>query len=182
MIIRYLSFVIKTIPIILFFVVLSSKPTFAQVKFQYPQKIAKGRAILLSTAFPGLGLYKMKDNRAYLAIGAIGYGALAGGLLLDQIALRKYDSYLAEEYDPKARTALFDEAMHAQEISKMLFIGALGVWIADYLLIAVMPENKRRVNGVKPYGYLPNSKGRYSINWYIKAQNNVPCISIYLKF
>ncbi len=180
--IKYLFFDLRILLIVIFLAVLGSKPIFAQVKFQYPQKISKGRAVLLSSAYPGLGLYKMKDNRAYLAIGAIGYGALAGGLLLDQVALRKYDSYLAEEYDPEARKALFDEAMHAQKTSKVLFIAALGVWIADYLLIAVMPEKKRRVNGVKPYGCLPERKAGYSMNWNIKSQNNTPCISVCVKF
>ena len=108
--------------------------------------ISKGKAVALSTAFPGLGSAKITGNKFHYIAGAVGYGALATASYLYIQGNNTYDKYL-ESADPEERKNYYDDARSKLNSSKILFIAGACAWLADYVMILVSPNESRKNTG-----------------------------------
>lgn len=85
--------------------------------------------ILQSVAFPGLGLTRYKGGPHWIR-GALGYGCLAGSVLMNKAAVNTYVEVMKQPgYD--AKNALYQESLKQDQISEALAYTAIAIWISD---------------------------------------------------
>jgi hypothetical protein len=106
--------------------------------------VSRGKALLLTTLYPGLGSSKITLKGYHMVKGVAGYGALAGSFLY----MRKADQS-AVDYDKATTTADRDkyyEAYNDQKMASRIFIITTGaVWLLDYVtdLVAMNRSQKK---------------------------------------
>jgi hypothetical protein len=109
--------------------------------------VSRGKAILLSTIYPGLGSSKITLKGYHLVKGVAGYGALAGSLM----SMKKADQS-AIDYDNAVTAADRDkyyEAYNDQKLTSRLFLITSGaVWLLDYVT-DLAAENRSQKKGFK---------------------------------
>jgi hypothetical protein len=109
--------------------------------------VSKGKALLLSTLYPGLGSSKITLRGYHLIKGVAAYGSLAGSYLY-----KKKSHQSALDYD-KAITSVdrdkyFNASQHEDQLSKILLYTAGAIWIIDYVTV-IASENRSQKKGFK---------------------------------
>jgi len=95
-----------------------------------------GKWLVLSALYPGAGNAKVRSNKVWLAVGALGYGSMVGAVLLNSQARSSYDSYLLSK-DVNARSDLFNDADSQKQLSTILFVGGAAIWAADLIVFSI---------------------------------------------
>ena len=101
-----------------------------------------GKALLLSTIFPGLGLSKIDPGKPYWLMGVVGYGLLGGSLLMNKTAVQNYEDYLNTE-DPIDSEDLFSRSEENSKLSKTFAYSAIGIWAVNLIWTAVKAKNSQ---------------------------------------
>jgi hypothetical protein len=109
--------------------------------------VSKGKALLLSTLYPGLGSSKITLKGYHLIKGVASYGSLVGSFLYQQKSDRS-----AHDYDAAVTAADRDKYFNAnhdqKQLSKILMYTAGTVWLIDYVTV-LASENRSRKKGFK---------------------------------
>lgn len=111
-----------------------------------------GGAFVKSVVFPGWGNSSISGG-PYWLMGFVGYGCMAGSVMMNQQASQSYDDYLKAS-DAGNRDNLFSDAESKDQLSKLLFgIGAV-VWVTDLTILLIKGNNPRTYsynsNGTNP--------------------------------
>jgi hypothetical protein len=115
---------------------------------KYVKSFNKGSALLMSTAFPGLGQTKISNGKPWWITGIIAYGALAGGLVTHASYLKSYDSYRSET-NPSKRSDLLAQTQKQMNLSNALIISGATLWAANILWVAITPDRYQPLQNVK---------------------------------
>lgn len=111
------------------------------------QPVSKGKAILLSTLYPGLGSSRITLKGYHLIKGVVAYGALAGSFIYKKKATQS-----SLDYDKAATTAERDKYFSAhqdqKQMSNILMYTSAAVWLIDYVTI-LASENRSEKKGFK---------------------------------
>jgi hypothetical protein len=111
------------------------------------KSVSRGTAILLSTAYPGLGSSKITLKKYHLVKGIAGYGTLVGWYIF-----KKQADQSSVNYQNAATTADRDkyfEAYNDQKLTSKVFLFASGaVWLTDYVTDLVV-KNRSQQKGFK---------------------------------
>ncbi|MDF1551214.1 MAG: hypothetical protein P1P88_25560 [Bacteroidales bacterium] len=109
------------------------------------KKTTKGKAILLSTIFPGWGLSKANPGKPYWLMGASAYLLAGGSILLNQMADKEYTSYTTE-LDPQLSEDSFNKSKSYNNLSKATGYTALGIWSLNLIWTAIQVKNDRKIS------------------------------------
>jgi hypothetical protein len=130
---------------------------------KYERSFNKSSAMLLSTAFPGLGQTKINRTKAWLVTGVVAYGALAGGLVMRNNYLKTFDTYQTE-LDPFERSELFDQSQNQKRLSNVLILSAATIWIGNLIWVAATPNDYKPLQLKKlAYFTLETDRGRINM-------------------
>ncbi|MCK4466083.1 MAG: hypothetical protein KAU83_10275, partial [Bacteroidales bacterium] len=100
-----------------------------------------GGAFVKSLVFPGWGNSSISGG-PYWLMGFVGYGCMAGSVMMNQQANQSYDDYLKAS-DAGNRDNLFNDAQSKDQLSKILFgVGAV-VWVTDLTILLIKGNNPR---------------------------------------
>ncbi|MQY78833.1 MAG: hypothetical protein GH151_06515 [Bacteroidetes bacterium] len=100
-----------------------------------------GGAFVKSLVFPGWGNSSISGG-PYWLMGFVGYGCIAGSVMMNQQASQSYDDYLKAS-DAGNRDNLFSDAESKDQLSKLLFgVGAV-VWVTDLTILLIKGNNPR---------------------------------------
>ncbi|MBN4051617.1 hypothetical protein JYU16_02270 [bacterium AH-315-M05] len=100
-----------------------------------------GKWLLLSSAYPGWGDYKMQSKKGYWLIGAAAYGLVASSVIFNRIAASNYDKYLVST-DMNERNNLFNNADTQKQLSAIFITAAVTVWVADLTWLVIKGKKK----------------------------------------
>lgn len=95
----------------------------------YSGSPSRGSLVLQSLVFPGLGLSRVTGKPHWIK-GVVGYGCLAGSLLMNRKAIATVDSFQDLESENELFDA-FDQSVNQDNVSEILAYTALGVWVTD---------------------------------------------------
>jgi len=122
---------------------------------QMPKHFSKIGLFASSALLPGLGQSRL-SGRPYWIAGAAAYGCLAGSYWFNRKAVYSYQFYLDSDIRQE-NDDYFNKTVSQDRISKTLAWSSLGIWTANLLWMAVMPDkrdtgnNEKRINlGLKP--------------------------------
>jgi hypothetical protein len=111
------------------------------------KSVSKGKALLLSTLYPGLGSAKITLRGYHLIKGVAGYGCLAGSFLY-----KKKSNQSALDYNNATTSAdrdkYFSSNHDENQLSKILLYTAGAIWIFDYVTV-IASENRSQKKGFK---------------------------------
>jgi hypothetical protein len=125
---------------------------------------SKGKALVLSTLYPGLGSSKMTGKKFHLLEGALAYSALAGSFIFKNKADGFADKY-SEASISLERDQYFSSYQKYNSISKTLIYTTAAIWIFDYMTVLLTDNrspkqaNKNKVSLVPAYGPDTNFAG-----------------------
>lgn len=88
---------------------------------------SSGKAILLSSIVPSLGLTNLDKGNPYWLLGVATYGALGASVFLNNKAVTDYDSYKTERNKETSNT-LFSNSEKNEQLSKTMAYSAAGIW------------------------------------------------------
>ena len=108
----------------------------SEAKSTATSDVSMGKWLLLSALYPGAGNAKVRSQKVWLAIGAVGYGSMIGSILLNSKAQASYDSYLLSQ-DVNARTNFFNDAGSQKQFSTILFVSGSVIWATDLILFSI---------------------------------------------
>jgi len=95
------------------------------------QEFNRTSIILQSVAFPGLGLTRISGKPHWIK-GTVGYGCIAGSIVLNNMAIKTYDEFLSVPSSDDA-AQLLSKSARQDNISEALAYTAIGIWIADLI-------------------------------------------------
>ncbi|MBI4647888.1 MAG: hypothetical protein HY738_15180 [Bacteroidia bacterium] len=104
--------------------------------------IKAGKAIFLSTIYPGWGNSKVTGKKGNLVIGVLAYGSLASAFIFNNMSKNNYNDYL-DTYTLTERENYYKTAARNKNVSGALFITAGVVWVTDIVLTAVQSKNNK---------------------------------------
>jgi hypothetical protein len=108
---------------------------------------SKGKALALSTAFPGWGSAKISSNNIHFVKGALAYSAVAAGTYYFIKGNQTYNKYL-DSYISDERSRYFDDAKTQFTVSKICFITGVCLWLADYATILLSPNRSSKSGNI----------------------------------
>ena len=106
-----------------------------------PLKLNKGKLMLQSAILPGWGQTKLNRGKPYWIIGCAGVACLAGSYVYNHQSANSYDKYI-NAISAEDNKKHYDLAVQQDNTSKILGYSALGIWIANIIWVAVIPDNK----------------------------------------
>ena len=106
---------------------------------KYTKSFNKGSMMLMSTVMPGLGQTKISKGKPYWLAGVAAYGALAGGLIINQSYVNTYESYKSAE-DATTRKDLLNKAQSQKNLSGALIVSGAAIWVANLFWVAAIPN------------------------------------------
>jgi hypothetical protein len=95
-----------------------------------------GKAILLSTILPGLGLTNIKSGGPYWLMGIAGYGCLGASYFYNKKANESYTTYL-ENTDASQNDELLSDSQSQNLLSKTFAYSAIGIWSINIVWTAI---------------------------------------------
>ncbi len=110
------------------------------VKVKSDRKVSVPAAMGLSLILPGLGNTYAKKGGAYWLLGVVGYGMIAGSIVMNNSAYNAYEDY-KDEADFDERKNLHDKAVRNDRMSKYLIYGAAGLWVIDLVWTGLQAGN-----------------------------------------
>ncbi len=109
------------------------------------KSISGGKAILLSTIVPGLGLSGLDKGKPYWLMGIAAYGTLGYSYILNKKANENYDSYLANT-DKDINDELLSDSQSQNKLSKTMACTAAGIWGINMIWTAIKAKNRNKKN------------------------------------
>jgi len=100
------------------------------------------KSLLLSTIYPGLGVYQMDNNKSNLLVGGVGYACLLGSYMFHNKAVNHYDSYLLE-HNVTERNKLYNDWSSEKKLSNGFAISAGVVWVANLVWTGLKSKEYR---------------------------------------
>jgi len=132
-----------------------------------------GGAFVKSVVFPGWGNSGISGG-PYWLMGFVGYGCMAGSVMMNQQASQSYDDYLVAS-DAANRDNLFSDAESKDQLSKLLFgVGAV-VWVTDLTILLIKGNNPRT------YSYNGNGTNQL-VGYTIDPISKKPMLSVRITF
>jgi hypothetical protein len=133
--------------------------------------ISVGGAVLLSAILPGLGKTVAKGGGTQWMWGVIGYGCVAGSVVMNNKAFDTYEEYKIADH-PDDRDDHFSKAEEYDLYSKIFIGTAATIWIIDLISTAsqVSKINKRK------------NKSSYSIHYTVDPISRRPLLGVTLRF
>lgn len=118
-------------------------------------------AMGLSALLPGLGNRVVKGSGAQWLLGVVGYGCVAGSILMNNAAYNSYEDYKIA-ISIEERDDLFKQAKTNNSVSKVFMGMAIMIWAGDLLWTGLQAGNARKKAGKSDvsfiYFYDPNTK------------------------
>jgi hypothetical protein len=109
-----------------------------------PREYSRASLMLQSALLPGLGLSRL-DRGPHWIKGVVGYGCIAGSVVLNRMAVSTYEEYKVPGSAENA-SELFDKAKVQDNISEVLAFTALGIWITDMVWTFIATHGKDTIN------------------------------------
>jgi hypothetical protein len=97
--------------------------------------VSMGKALTLSTIWPGLGLSKI-NKKPYWIIGVVAYGSLAGSYFMNKKANNSYTAFL-ENTEDELSDGLLSTSQSQNQLSKTLAYSAIGIWGINLVWTAI---------------------------------------------
>lgn len=107
------------------------------------QPTSKGKAILLSTFYPGWGSSKTTLKGYHTIKGVLGYGCIAGSFYYRYISNQSYTDY-RNSSSTTERNDYYDQALKEDKASKILLSTAGAIWLLDYVTILAAPNHSQQ--------------------------------------
>lgn len=160
-------------------VVAPTTPVKPSPAIQQPQRVKHRHysptGVLIGSLFwPGSGNQKISRGGAWWMFGLIGYGSIAGSVLLNLQAVEMYSVY-NDSYTSEDRDYYFDMASTFDEASENLAYLAMGVWAFDFFITAV------RVAAGAGVTY-SNNASKLDINYSYNLEAHKPMLTLRYKF
>jgi hypothetical protein len=129
---------------------------FAVVEAKPSLYVPMGKHMIKSALFPGLGEYRLDNKSLHIINGLLGYGAIAGAIVLNQNAYDNYNNYLNSK-SPSASDSYFNSAQNQQYLSYTMAGTAVAIW--GYNLYKTYTKVKK----VKQYTSITAAQDRKSV-------------------
>jgi len=100
-------------------------------------------AMGLSILLPGLGNRVVKGSGAQWLFGVVGYGCIAGSVVMNNSAYNAYEDYKVAT-DPQERDDLYSQAKTKNTVSKVFMGMAIFIWAGDLLWTGLQAGNARK--------------------------------------
>jgi hypothetical protein len=130
-----------------------------------------GGAMAFSALLPGLGNRIVKGHGAQWMLGIVGYGCIAGSVILNNSA---YDAY--EEYKiattASERDDLYKQAENKNRTSKVLMGAAIVIWVGDLLWTGLQASSARK----------KSKQSNFSLNYSVDPYTQKPFLGISYRF
>jgi hypothetical protein len=118
--------------------------------------ISIGKHLLKSALLPGLGEYRLDNYNLHIYKSVLGYGAIAGAIVLNANAVNNYDSYLSSTMQANN---YFEAAQSQQVLSYVMAGTAVAVW--GYGLYKTYTKAKK----LKAYSTITINQSKYYYNF-----------------
>lgn len=107
------------------------------------KSFSRSGLIIQSLILPGLGMTRLTGDPHWIR-GAVGYGCLAGSVVLNKLAISTYSDFKNANSIEEANS-LLDKSTQQDNISEVLAYTALGIWIVDivWTLVGTSDINKQ---------------------------------------
>lgn len=138
-------------------------------------KTSVGRALLLSSAVPGLGLVKVKQKKFYLILSAVTYGSVFASYIYNKNSYENYQKYLKENII-SIESDSFSKSKSEQTLSEASMYAAITTWAINMVWTAVSAsKNKRNIIDISQHSSL-------NINTGINPYTKTPVFTLRLNF
>lgn len=107
------------------------------------RKVSPGKAILFSALLPGMGTTYVTHRGAAWLWGVLGYGCIAGSVVLNNTAYNKLEDYRLES-DADQSDKLYKDAQGLNAGSLILAGGAAAIWVSNIIVSGVKAGKARR--------------------------------------
>jgi len=107
------------------------------------QPIGKGKAMLLSTFYPGWGSSKTTVKGYHVMKGILGYGCIAGSFYYRYLSDQSYTDY-RNSSNTSERDDFYDKSLKENKTSKILLYSAGAIWLLDYVTILAAPNRSQQ--------------------------------------
>jgi len=142
-----------------------------KVEKQKKEGISTGGAMLLSAILPGLGKTVANKGGSQWMWGVIGYGCIAGTVVMNNNAYNAYEDYKVAT-NPDDRDELFKQAEENDLYSKVFLGTAATIWIIDIIStgtsVGKMNKNRR--------------KSGFSLNYMVDPYTRKPLVGFTYRF
>ncbi|OQX97084.1 MAG: hypothetical protein B6I20_13415 [Bacteroidetes bacterium 4572_117] len=101
-----------------------------------------GKAILLSSILPGLGLSKVDPGKPYWLMGVVGYSLIGGSVIFNKAAVANFNDYTNSE-DPVISDDLYATSADKDKMSKICAFSAIGLWAGNIIWTAIKAKNSQ---------------------------------------
>ncbi|TSA24845.1 MAG: hypothetical protein D4R67_11130 [Bacteroidetes bacterium] len=109
--------------------------------------VSRGKALLLSTFVPGLGITKLNKGGPYWLMAVATYGAAAGSVVFYYLADDNFKKYLAS-MDIDERSKLHSKVETQNTISDVLMYSAGAVWLGNMIWTLSHPNKTKQAKGL----------------------------------
>jgi len=148
-----------------------SIPEKEQEKEAKPSGISVGGAIALSALLPGLGNRIVKGSGAQWLLGVVGYGCIAGSIVLNSSAYNAYEDYkVAQTVDE--RDDFYKKAENNNRLSSVLFGAAVVIWVGDLIWTGLQASSARK----------KSKQSNFSLNYSVDPYTQKPLLGISYHF
>lgn len=103
------------------------------------------KSLMQSTLFPGLGAYKIDNNKANLLIGGAAYTSLFASYMYHREAVSNFDDYSIET-DLLQRENYYSDWTRQHKMSRTFAIAAATIWVADLVYTGI--KNRKHANSI----------------------------------
>lgn len=139
---------------------------YVQISATERAHINKSSHILKSAIYPGLGTYRLNNRKHYFLYGLATYGALGGGIYMNQMAYNSYQSYLNASTSDKANS-YFDMAKSQQLQSQILIGTSAAIWTYSMINTMVKVNKLKKTEQITP-----------DVSRYYSGENNLDKVII----
>ena len=110
-------------------------------------------AMGLSVILPGLGNRVAKGSGAQWLLGVVGYGCIAGSVVMNNSAYNTYEDYKVAT-TPQERDDLFNQAKTQNTVSKVFLGAAIIIWAGDLLWTGLQAGSVRKKAGKSDVSFI----------------------------
>jgi hypothetical protein len=149
-----------------------ARSNYVEPKEVRPKKdgVGVGTAVLLSAILPGLGKTIAKGSGAQWMWGVVGYGCIAGSIVMNNNAYNALEDYRNAD-NPEERDDYFTEAENYDLYSKIFLGTAATIWVIDLITTATTASKLRK-----------QKNNKYSINYTVDPFSGKPLIGLTMRF
>lgn len=136
-----------------------------------PGGISVGGAMACSALLPGLGNRIVKGSGAQWLLGVVGYGFIAGSVVLNNSAYNAYEDYKIATTATE-RDDLYKQAENKKRTSKVLMGAAIVIWVGDLLWTGLQASSARK----------KSKQSKFSLNYSVDPYTQKPFLGISYRF